>query len=104
MESLSETVKLSRPIRMNITIRTLTKFFMWCTIINGGRLIISVVILMGAKDLIYQFHIIFFPISRESHTVMMYQLLGLWKILIILLNAVPYLALLIIGSKQQQKK
>ena len=78
-------------------IQTLTTFFMWCTIINGGILILWGVFCMFATDLVYRIHSKWFPIPRETFNVVVYSLLGVFKIFFFVFNAVPYVALLIIG-------
>ncbi len=80
---------------MNIQI--LTRFFMWCTIINGALLIFSGMMLMFTKDFVYSIHSKFFPISRESFDVVIYSFMGFFKIIFIIFILVPYVALLIIG-------
>ncbi len=77
-------------------IQTLTDFFMWCTIINGGLLAVWAIVCMCPLDWIYNTHSKWFPISREAFNVAMYSFLGLFKILFLVFNAVPYVALLII--------
>ena len=76
---------------------TLTSFFMWCTIINGGLLIYSSVFLLCAPDLVYRIQSRWFPISRKSFDVVIYSFLGLFKILFFFFSLTPWLALLIIG-------
>ncbi len=78
-------------------IQTLTKFFMWCTIINGGILALWSVFCIFAPDLVYRTQKWFFPIPRETFDVVLYSFLGLFKIFFLVFNAVPYLALVIIG-------
>ena len=78
-------------------IATLRAFFMWCTIINGALLALSFVILACAGDWVYRMHSKWFPISREAFDVAIYSFLGLFKIIILAFNLVPYLALLIVG-------
>ena len=78
-------------------LQTLTTFFMWCTIINGGLLILWAAFLMAAPDLVYRTQSMWFPISRETFNVVIYSFLGLFKIFFLVFNVVPYLALLIIG-------
>ena len=78
-------------------IQTLTTFFMWCTIINGGILVLSSVFFLFAPDLTYRTQVNWFPIPRESFNVILYCSLGALKIIIVVFNLVPYLALLIIG-------
>ncbi|HIJ72392.1 MAG TPA: hypothetical protein HPP87_13710 [Planctomycetes bacterium] len=78
-------------------IQALTRFFMWCTIINAGLLVFSAVMFMSAQDFVYSMHSKWFNIPRETFNVAIYSFLGFFKIIFILFNLVPYLALLIIG-------
>lgn len=73
-------------------------FFMWCTVINGGLLILSSVILMSAQDFVFRLHRKWFPMPRETFAAMVYGFLGFYKIVVIAFNLVPYLALVIITS------
>ena len=78
-------------------IQTVREFFMWCTIINGGLLIVSFLMCASAGGLIYQMHSKCFPMSREAFNVAIYSFLGVYKMLFLALNLVPYLALVIVG-------
>ena len=78
-------------------IQTLTIFFMWCTIINGSLFILWVIMYILAPDLIYRIQSKWFPIPRETYNVLMYSFLGLFKIIFLVFNVVPYIVLLIIG-------
>jgi hypothetical protein len=78
-------------------IQTLTTFFMWCTIINGGILILWTAFSVLAPDLVYRTQSKWFPIPRETFNVVFYGFLGLFKIFLLVFNVVPYVALLIIG-------
>jgi len=77
-------------------IQVLTKFFMWCTILNVALLALSSVMCMCAGDWIYQIHSKWFSISREAFNVAIYSFLGLYKVLVFVFNLIPYVALLII--------
>ena len=78
-------------------IQTLTTFFMWCTVINGAMLSLWITTFMFAPDLVYRTQSIFFPIPRETFNVIFYAFLGLFKIIFLVFNVVPYVALLILG-------
>jgi len=78
-------------------IQTLTTFFMWCTIINGGLLVFWSMMSIFAPDFVYRMQSRWFPISREAFNVVLYSFLGLFKIVFLVFNVVPYVALLIIG-------
>ena len=78
-------------------IPTLTRFFMWCTIINLGLMVYWMLFCVLAPDLVYRVQSKFFPLPRETFNAIIYSFLGLFKIFFIIFNLVPYLALLIIG-------
>jgi hypothetical protein len=77
--------------------QTMTKFFMWCTIINVSLLVLSTVLWLCAADLIYKLHGRWFPMPRETFNVVFYSFMGMYKILVYVFNIVPWVALLIIG-------
>lgn len=77
-------------------IHMLTKFFMWCTIINGGLFVYGAAMCMLAPNWVYRMKSKFFPMPRETFNAIIYSFLGLLKIIVIFFNLVPYLALLII--------
>ncbi len=78
-------------------LQTLTAFFMWCTIVNGGFLILWVGFCVLAPNLVYRTQSQWFPIPRETFNVVIYSFLGLFKIFFLVFNIVPYVALLIVG-------
>ena len=77
-------------------IPTLTTFFMWCTIINGGVFLWTAVFFVFAPDFSYRMQSKWFPIPRETFNVLIYSYIGLFKIVFLVFNVVPYVALLII--------
>lgn len=78
-------------------IQTLTSFFMWCTIINTGFLVFLTLIFMLAPNLIYRLQSTFFPITRETFNIVIYSFIGLFKVVYLVFNVVPWIALEIIG-------
>ncbi len=80
-------------------IQRLTTFFMWCTIINGALLVLSAAMFISVPDFIYSSQSKLFPIPRETFDVVIYSFLGLYKIVFLVFNVVPYVALLIVGKK-----
>jgi Family of unknown function (DUF6868) len=80
-----------------LEIQTLTSFFMWCTIINGSILAIWTILFMAFPDLVYRTQKKWFPIPRETFIIVFYSFLGVFKIVFLVFNVVPYVALLIIG-------
>lgn len=78
-------------------IATVRAFFMWCTIVDAGLLVFSFLFLAFAGDWVYRMHGKWFPMSRETFNVVIYSYLGVFKILIIVLNLVPAIVLQIIA-------
>jgi hypothetical protein len=83
--------------RTAMDLRTLTAFFMWCTIMNGALLALWTAMCLLAPELVYRTQRKWFPIPREIFDVVMYSFLGLFKIVFLAFNVVPYVALLILG-------
>ncbi len=50
-----------------------------------------------AREWVYRMHTRWFPISRDAFYVAMYSFIGAMKLLVLVFNLVPYLALRIIG-------
>ena len=80
-----------------MNIQTLTTFFMWCTIIDGGILVLWGFFFFLIPDFIYGIYNKWFPMPRETYTVIIFSVLGLFKIFFLIFNVIPYVALLIIG-------
>jgi hypothetical protein len=78
-------------------IQTLTTFFMWCTIINVGMLLFLALVYVVAPNLAYSLQSRWVPISRETFDVVFYAFVGLFKLIVLVFNVVPWIALLIIG-------
>ena len=78
-------------------IKTLTTFFMWCTILNAAILIYISLFLCFAPDFVYHLQSQWFSVSRETFNIIAYSYLGLMKVLFFVFSLVPYLALVITG-------
>ena len=78
-------------------IQTLTSFFMWCTIINFGFLLFLALVFMLAPNLTYKIQSRFIPISQETFNTVFYSFIGFFKVVVLVFNVVPWIALLIIG-------
>jgi len=76
---------------------TVRAFFLWCTVLNGALLGLSVVIVTCAGDWVYHMHDKWFSLSRDAFTVVLYAFLGGFKVLVLVFNVVPYVALCIVG-------
>ena len=77
-------------------IETVTAFFMWCSIINIALLLLSTLMCVCLANFAHRIHSKWFSISREAFNIAIYSFLGLYKVLIITLNIIPYIALKII--------
>ena len=78
-------------------IQMLTRFFMWCTILNMGLLVLAFLILAFAGDFVYRIHGKWFPMQRETFNVVLYSFFGIYKITVFVFNVVPWAVLAIIG-------
>lgn len=76
-------------------VSTLTTVFMWCIIINVGILSVWMIVFTAAPEFTYRLQTKFFPMPRETYTVVNYGALGLYKIVFMVFVLVPYVALLI---------
>jgi hypothetical protein len=65
-------------------------------IINFGMLLFSSLMLMCVGGLVYRIHSKLFGITRDAFNVVIYCFIGIYKLLWIIFNVVPYIALLII--------
>lgn len=77
--------------------QVLTNFFMWCTIINGGVLILLTLGTMFLPNIVYKSQYKWFPLQRDTYNAIMYLFIGLFKVIFIVFNLTPFLVLLIIG-------
>ncbi len=80
-------------------IETLTEFFGWMTFINLVLLLLVNAVLIFARDFIYSLVNWAYPISKEAYNIFNISHIQLFKALWGMFNLVPFLALLIIGSK-----
>jgi hypothetical protein len=76
-----------------ISIETVTEFFGWCTVLNLILFTASSLLLMVSKDLVSGFHGKLFGISQQEVKLTYFQFMGNYKIAIIVLNLIPYIAL-----------
>lgn len=79
---------------MDIT--ALKMFFMWCTIINVGILLVSLFMCIFLKDFLYQLNNKCFSISSDAFNAICCLFVSFYKMLIIIFNIVPLIALMII--------
>lgn len=71
----------------------LSQFLLWCTALNYAVLTVWFLAFMVAHDGLYRLHTLWFKISREHFDTVHYASMAVYKIGVLLLNLVPYLAL-----------
>jgi len=75
----------------------LQAFFMWCSIINIGLLLVTFAIITLAKEWAYKIHSRWFNISKENFDLVLYCFIGFYKLLVWVFCIIPWIALSIIG-------
>jgi len=74
-------------------IKTVRGVLLWSTVINYGLLLVWFSFFMLAHDWMYLLHSRWFHLSLEQFDMLHYAGMAIYKIGIILLNLVPYIAL-----------
>ena len=69
----------------------------WCTVLNTGLLIFSALLVILAGAPIKRLHVAMFDLSEENVSRAYFRYLAHYKLLIIVFNLVPYLALRIVA-------
>ena len=69
----------------------------WCAVINFALLLWWFGWLALAHDLVYRVHTRWFRVSEERFDAIHYAAMAAFKLSIVVLNVVPYLALRIVG-------
>ena len=80
-----------------MTTTTLANFLLWCAIVNYVILIVWFVAMLTARDAIYKLHTKWFRLSEEAFDGYMYLGMAIYKILVLVLNVAPFIALKLIG-------
>jgi hypothetical protein len=76
---------------MNVEI--VRKALLWCAVINYGILLVWFLLFILAHDWMYLLHGRWFRLSVEQFDMLHYAGMAIFKVGIILLNLVPYIAL-----------
>ena len=71
----------------------LTELFQWMTIFNVAILIISAVLMMILRDIVCRMHGRLFGIEESQVAAIAYNYLGIYRLLVLVFNLVPWLAL-----------
>ena len=80
-----------------MTPATVRSVLLWSTVINYGVLVLWFLVFLLAHDWIYSMHRRWFHLSPEQFDALHYAGMSAYKIGVLVLNLVPYLALRIAG-------
>ncbi len=81
-----------------MTVATLTTFLGWCTVINMGFLAFLALVLLVMPDLTYRLQVRFAAnMERKEWDLVMYGFMGVFKVMVIVFNVVPWIALKIMA-------
>ncbi|MCR8922527.1 hypothetical protein NO559_07065 [Dasania sp. GY-MA-18] len=76
-----------------MTIEQLSQLLLYSTLLNYGFLLLWLLMLSWPKSWLRRLHGVWFNIKAERFDLIHYQLMGAYKLLILIFNFVPYLAL-----------
>ena len=79
------------------SLETLTAFLGWCTVINIGLLMFAAVVLGLMRGPISQIHAKMFDLNESDLSREYFRYLAQYKIAVLVLNLVPYVALKMIA-------
>ncbi len=77
-------------------IDTLQDFLLWSLLVNAGIYIISLVGVLSLRRFMYKIHAKLFGVSEETANKVVYFYLAFYKLLLIVFNLVPWIAIQII--------
>ena len=80
-----------------MTVELLRSVLGWCTLINYAVLAWWFLFIVFAHDLAYRLHGRWFKLSEERFDSIHYTLMGFFKLIVLVFNLVPYLALRIVA-------
>ena len=83
--------------------RKIRRFLGICTLLNYAILIIWFAVFTLSYDWVYRVHTSWFPMSKENYDVANYLAMAVYKILVLVLNLIPYIALSIMGSDGEKE-
>ena len=81
-----------------MTIDQLTAFFGWMAVLNFGLLFVSTIGLFAFRDLGIRIHQKFMGLSQEDLQRAYFRYLATYKLLVLVFNVIPYVALRLMNS------
>jgi len=79
------------------TIEVMREFLGWCSVINIGLLMFSVIFVVSLRCPISRIHAKMFNLDESNLSYAYFKYLAQYKIIVIVFNIVPYFALRIIN-------
>lgn len=80
-----------------MSLETVREFLLWCAVIHYGVLLWWFLVFRFAHDWLYRLHGRWFQLPPERFDAIHYLAMAVYKIGVLLLNLVPYLALRLLG-------
>ena len=80
-------------LKDKMNIETLHEFLGWCTVINFGVLVVGAIKVLALRDWATKIHARMFQVDEEWVRRSYFMFFGYYKIAILVLNLVPYIAL-----------
>ena len=80
-----------------MTMIELRELLGWCTLINIGLLMFSTLAVLGLKNSIIKLHAKLFGVDEQAMPLLYMQYVAAFKLLVIVFNLVPYIALRIMS-------
>lgn len=80
-----------------MTTETISEFFGWCALINIGIMILTTATILGGRESIIRIHSRMFGLEESELKRAYFQYLAQYKIVVLVFNIVPYIALKLIG-------
>jgi len=77
--------------------QTITTFLGWCTVVNSALLLLATLAMMMLKGMITGIHARLLDVNESDLGPLYFQYLANYKLAIIVLNLVPYIALRIMA-------
>lgn len=81
-----------------MTLQLLTSFLGWCLVLNFVILGVAAIFLVLFGDMVRNIHAKMFNLSNEQLTVQYFAYLANYKIMIVMFNLTPYVALKLLAN------
>ena len=79
-----------------MSVEIITKVLAWCTTINLALLILWAIVFRTSRDWIFRFHSKWYNLSADQFNAINYGAIAFYKIIFLVFNLIPYLALRIV--------